>query len=859
MGEVYLARDERLEREVAIKRVRPDRLGDAGFRARFRREARLSARLNHPAIVQVFDLLEDPLGDGGDALVLEWVEGRPLSAIVAEGPLDGGRLLAWGEAIARGLAAAHRQGLLHRDLKAGNVLVSAEGEPKILDFGLARPIFEESDALTESAAVLGTLATMSPEQARGDQLDPRSDLFRWASCSTRWPAASRPSAPPRPTRPCGGCSRRRRRRSSRCGRISQPELCRLVERLLEKDPNARPMSAVAVAEELRRLAAGSAEALGSWPARGSPDATTWVPGTGAFRAPPRLLPVRPRRAAACRRRAPASSCCWPAAAWPAGWRPGRPGWPAAAAAARPLRVAVPPAAAGDDASSPLLLASVEGRAAARPARPLERGAFRRRPDRRDRRPAGGGAGGRRRRGDLVAPLPRRRPAAAGPPAAAGRRRQRAVGGEPRDPGRLPIPASGDPGDTLLTASAIRAALRRAYGELPLRAGPTDVQVAAADYARFVEVRRRFDAGRRISQPADLDELEAIGASSPLFADAHILAATVALGLHRDTKDAAFLQRARRAIERGLKLGGDSPALYGAAIRLALAEGNDEEAGQLLARLEAERPGDPLIVDLRVAPARKPGADRRGDRPAAGRGRARRRHLARALFPGRPRIPPRPAGSRPRAFARRPRKGARQRLGARQAGADRAGLRQPGRSREDLRRARRKGPAARLLHQSGLGPLPGRPLRRGDRRLRKGGGARRRALRDPAQPGRRRARPRPGKAEARALYGRAFAQLEAIGKRVALAPKELTSKAQCLLQLGRRQEAVELALQAFQKYPEEVEVQFHAALVLAAAGEKGSALACARRAIELGFPPRWLELPAFAPLREEPSFRELLGK
>ena len=99
-----------------------------------------------------------------------------------------------------------------------------------------------------------------------------------------------------------------------------------------------------------------------------------------------------------------------------------------------------------------------------------------------------------------------------------------------------------------------------------------MRVSAADYARFVEVRRRFDAGRRISRPADLDELEAIGASSPEFADAHILAATVALGLHRDDKDAAFLQRARRAIERGLRLGGDSPALYGAAIRLTDATG-----------------------------------------------------------------------------------------------------------------------------------------------------------------------------------------------------------------------------------------------------------------------------------------------
>lgn len=859
MGEVYLARDERLERQVAIKRVRPDRLDDPAFRARFRREARIVARLNHPAVVQIFDLLEDPLGDGGDALVLEWVDGRPLSALVAEEPLEAGRLVAWGEAIARGLAAAHAEDLLHRDLKTGNVLVSRGGQVKILDFGLARPLLEEGEALTADEAVLGTLATMSPEQARGEKLGKGSDLF---SLGVLLYEMARGGSPFKASSPYETL-RRVQEEAPPPLRLLRPdlppELCELIAGLLEKDPAARPESAAKVADELRRIAHATTESRAGWlAAGGSSDATTWVP---SFSAPSlaagRSAAVsqpsaslfgrvrRPWRLAAAGLLALALAGALTVGGRAAGFF--------TAAAAKPLRVAVPPPQAGDASSSPLLLASV--------GIELQRGLldlagvvlF-------DSAQIGEVAGG---------PLEAARAVAADEalgarlfredPAAGGRQllvlqRLSARDGSVLWAENLEMPP---PDDALLAASAIRAALRRAYAGLPLRAGSTDIRVSAADYARFVEVRRRFDAGRRLSQPADLDELEAIGASSPLFADAHILAATVALGLHRDSKDAAFLQRARAAIERGLALGSDSPALLGAGVRLALAEGDDAEAGRLLTQLAEERPGDPAIVDLT---SRRLESQGRIDAAIALRRAALEGGAAtwRELYfladleyrHGEPEA------------ARGHLRGALERAPGNAWALDKLG--QIELAYGDLAEAESifaalaaKDPRRGYYTNLGLARfLGGRYGEAIDAYARAAelGGEHYALLLNLADAELARGR-RP---EAEALYARALGQLEEIGRRVALAPKELTAKAQCLLYLGRREEAVALALEALQKYPQEVEVQYHAALVLAGAGERASALACARRALELGFPRRWLEIPAFAPLRQDPAFRNLLA-
>ncbi len=172
MGEVFLARDERLDRKVAIKRMRSSGDVSAGHRERFRREARIVARLKHPAIVQIHDVVRD--GEV-DCIVMEYVEGEDLRRRMDAAPLSLHEVLAIGRQIALAMADAHDQGIIHRDLKSENVLVTRAGEVKITDFGIAKDLRDET--LTADGHVIGTYRAMSPEQALGRPLDHRSDLF----------------------------------------------------------------------------------------------------------------------------------------------------------------------------------------------------------------------------------------------------------------------------------------------------------------------------------------------------------------------------------------------------------------------------------------------------------------------------------------------------------------------------------------------------------------------------------------------------------------------------------------------------------------------------------------------------------
>ncbi|MEM9293444.1 MAG: protein kinase [Acidobacteriota bacterium] len=180
MGEVFGAFDPRLDRRVALKRIRSssDSL-DSKARERFLREAQAVAQLSHPSIVQVHDLLEQ---DDEIWLVMELVEGANLSQRLRQGPLPIPEVLQLGREIAAGLDHAHRQGIIHRDLKGENVMVTPEGHAKILDFGIAKRLpsggaENPATPLTADGTVVGTHHAMSPEQARGLEIDHRSDLF----------------------------------------------------------------------------------------------------------------------------------------------------------------------------------------------------------------------------------------------------------------------------------------------------------------------------------------------------------------------------------------------------------------------------------------------------------------------------------------------------------------------------------------------------------------------------------------------------------------------------------------------------------------------------------------------------------
>lgn len=177
MAEVYLARDQMLDRPVAVKVLFPALATDPGFVERFRREAQSAAALNHPNIVGVYDWGE---ANGTYFIVMEYVEGESLADLIhTEGRLHPDRAAEIAADIAAALGFAHRNGgVIHRDVKPGNVLITREGDVKVADFGIARAISDTSDAnLTKTGSVMGTATYFSPEQARGAPLDPRSDVY----------------------------------------------------------------------------------------------------------------------------------------------------------------------------------------------------------------------------------------------------------------------------------------------------------------------------------------------------------------------------------------------------------------------------------------------------------------------------------------------------------------------------------------------------------------------------------------------------------------------------------------------------------------------------------------------------------
>jgi serine/threonine-protein kinase len=181
MADVHLGRDTRLGRSVAIKMLRSDLARDPAFQARFRREAQSAAALNHPAVVAVYDSGEEPGTEGGSPtpyIVMEYVEGRTLREIAASGQrTDWHEALRVTSGVLAALAYSHRAGIVHRDIKPANVMVTPTGDIKVMDFGIARAIADSSATMTQTQAVIGTAQYLSPEQARGETVDARSDLY----------------------------------------------------------------------------------------------------------------------------------------------------------------------------------------------------------------------------------------------------------------------------------------------------------------------------------------------------------------------------------------------------------------------------------------------------------------------------------------------------------------------------------------------------------------------------------------------------------------------------------------------------------------------------------------------------------
>lgn len=254
MGIVYEAYDRRLDRRVAVKRLLIGH-DDPKRRERLRREARTTANLDHPSIVQIFDLVED---DEGDWIVMERIDGTPLSALAKKGSLDVDTVLEYARQVAEGLAAAHAGGVVHRDLKAENVMISTGGRVKILDFGIAKHVGPGIDGsragdLSKTGEIVGTSRAMAPEQARGLAVGPRSDLF---SLGVLLYELLTGVSPFRGTTPMDSLARILRDHPRPIEELAPdvPEdLSHLVGRLLRKVPELRPADAAEVARTLEEL------------------------------------------------------------------------------------------------------------------------------------------------------------------------------------------------------------------------------------------------------------------------------------------------------------------------------------------------------------------------------------------------------------------------------------------------------------------------------------------------------------------------------------------------------------------------------------------------------------------------------
>jgi beta-lactam-binding protein with PASTA domain/tRNA A-37 threonylcarbamoyl transferase component Bud32 len=275
MAEVFRGTDVRLGRDVAVKVLRADLARDPSFQARFRREAQSAASLNAPCIVSVYDTGED---NGVPYIVMEYVEGRTLRDILqTEGRLLPQRALEVVADICAALDVAHGAGIVHRDIKPANVMLTARGEVKVMDFGIARAVSDTSSTMTQTAAVIGTAAYLSPEQARGEHVDARSDIYSTGCLLYELVTGNPPFTGDSPVAVAYQHVREDPTPPSAYDDTLPPQVDAVVLKAMAKNPVNRYQSADEMREDLLRAAAG--EAVLAVPFLAEPE-TTIVPGGG---------------------------------------------------------------------------------------------------------------------------------------------------------------------------------------------------------------------------------------------------------------------------------------------------------------------------------------------------------------------------------------------------------------------------------------------------------------------------------------------------------------------------------------------------------------------------------------------------
>jgi eukaryotic-like serine/threonine-protein kinase len=835
MGDVFLAHDDRLQRRVAIKRIRFDAPPTGQARERLRREAVAAAALNHPAIVQIYDILDEP---SGEAIVMEFVDGRRLDLLLAAGRMPAPQAIGIARQIAEGLAAAHAMGLIHRDLKSQNVMVTPSGQAKILDFGLAKRVVRPSDedSLTGEGTVIGTTRAMSPEQAEGLELDGRSDLFSLGVLLYEICAGRSPFQGDNRTRTLLKIISEPAPPIERFNPLLPDPLVGLIAELLHKDRAQRPPAAARVAQRLAEIetlpALRGLELPPNAPVVPPPSDASDVTST---RARGRMR-VRLRRPLALLGGALLLAL---AVVLAVRFVP-RPSRPAAAVAVLVLepRIASPPADEPTALAAFALrdaivrtLAGLEGVEAIGP----------------DELPPG----------PLTVPQATRAVAAeeAVVPAIAcvgewcrvSLRRQRGRDGHVvADTGSFDVPS--DRQDSLALADAVAIHVRDAFPDHRPSSPRERLEVRSTDYERYLGLRRRMEKGEVLGGP-ELDALEAITSASPGLLDASLLAAATARAL----PDYARADRILRAAEAGHR---DDPRIVSERFALELGAGRLDEAAAALAVLEARAPADLRVWRARAALRAREGKleeaaeiQRRmvRERPSwknlwyladvemqLADPRQARAHLEQLL-----QVSP----ANPRGLAKLaelewkmgdPARAARIYEGLLQAKVTRQNLSNLGWS---LLLAGEY-PASAAAYRRALELEPDHLLSR----LNLGIASEGTGDRDGA----------------RRLYRDVLARLAQREGKVALTPPERMIKAQALARLGDTIPAVALTIQALAEGDRDAQVLFQASVIYALCGEQNHAIVQAREARRRGLSARWFGIPGFESLRAVPAFQELLA-
>jgi len=842
MGEVFLGWDERLERRVAIKRIRHDANVTPEHRERFRREARTLAGLSHPAIVQVYDIVEDT---SGDCLVMEYVEGPTLARLLADGVMDLPTAVGLAREVAEGLAEAHAKGLVHRDLKAENVVVSAGGHAKILDFGLAKQLGDTAydDTLTAHGALVGTSRTMSPEQACGAAVDHRSDLFSLGVLLYEMTTGRSPFAASSQPETLRRILSEKHRPADQLRADLPPRLSELIDQLLAKDPEDRPGSSRRVALELAEIA--TALGSGDRPTESlelSPSGGFWrTSSTSSWRSSRAHDPPALRRA---RSVALAGSLILTLVVVGAGyfiWRE-----PEA-----PLRVvmAAPEVPAGADEELHLVATAV--------------------------RSAGLGHLAAMRGIDALDPRAR-----AGLPSAPAELAM-ALGADEVVTGELERWAEGSchltlrrlrgsdgsvlwaesfevlpgPEDLPLLADTLGIYLERAYDTEAASPGAPRLEVEDRDYAAFLEIKRRVDRGLDGGDlEAELDRLEDVLEGSPRFVEAYLLASELALRLHERGRSPARLAVARALSEQAAALRPGDPRPLELGFRIAVAAGELEAAETALDKLRRLTPGSVELLSLSAKLALARGETDRaleGFRRALDRLRSwenlreladleaelgrigeARRHLEEIL------------ASAPENF-----------WGMEQLAELELVYGDLERARELYLELAEKRPNLVVLSALGIVEyLLGHYADAAESQRR----AFELAPDNPVvtfnlaeaewQVGRRE--------RARRLFERVLEQLAELEATSSLDARDLMLRALSLAYSGAAEEAVALTQETLQRNPENSETIYQAAVAYALVGERTSTLVNVRRALDGGYQARWFEIPAFDTLRDDPDFPEL---